>query len=112
MVRARRILEVIESDELIDAGRVPRRAPAARSCSALAEKHDIVSDVRGRGLMCAFTLPSAEMRDAIVTKLREDEHVMMLGCGTSSLRVRPALTISIDEIDRGIAALDRVLASI
>ena len=64
------------------------------------------------GLMCAITLPSGEVRDTIVTKLREDEHVMMLGCGTSSLRVRPALTISIEEIDRGIAALDRVLASI
>ncbi len=34
---------------------------------------------------------------------------MVLGCGTSSLRVRPALTVSIDEIDRGMAALDRVL---
>ena len=36
----------------------------------------------------------------------------MLGCGTSSLRVRPALTVSIEELDRGIAALDRVLSSI
>jgi L-lysine 6-transaminase len=36
----------------------------------------------------------------------------MLGCGVSSLRVRPALTVSIDEIDRGIDALDRVLSAI
>ena len=40
------------------------------------------------------------------------EHVLMLGCGTSSLRVRPALTISIEEIDRGLAALDRILTKL
>ena len=111
MVRARRILEVIERDALIErAGFLG--AHLLHELKLLGAKHAVVSDVRGRGLMCAFTLPSAELRDAIVSKLRTDEHVMVLGCGTSSLRVRPALTITIDEIDRGIAALDRVLSSI
>ncbi len=111
MVRARRILEIIEADALIERARF-LGAHLLHELTSLAEKHSIMTDVRGMGLMCAFTLPSGEVRDTIVTKLREDEHVMMLGCGTASLRVRPALTISIEEIDRGIAALDRVLASI
>jgi L-lysine 6-transaminase len=111
MVRARRILEIIEADALIERARF-LGAHLLHELTAVAEKYDIVSDVRGMGLMCAITLPSGEVRDTIVTKLREDEHVMMLGAGTTSLRVRPALTISIEEIDRGIAALDRVLASI
>jgi L-lysine 6-transaminase len=111
MVRARRILEIIESDALIErAGFLG--AHLLHQLTALAEKHTVMSDVRGRGLMCAFTLPSGEIRDSIVTRLREDEHVMVLGCGTDSLRVRPALTISIEEIDRGMAALDRVLSSL
>jgi L-lysine 6-transaminase len=62
--------------------------------------------------MCAFTLPSAELRDAVVTRLREDEHVMLLGCGTSSVRVRPALTVRVEDLDRGLAALDRVLTAL
>jgi L-lysine 6-transaminase len=111
MVRARRILEIIESDALIERARF-LGAHLLHQLTALAAKHTIMSDVRGRGLMCAFTLPSGEIRDSIVTKLREDEHVMVLGCGTDSLRVRPALTISIEEIDRGMAALDRVLSSL
>jgi L-lysine 6-transaminase len=111
MVRARRILEIIEADALIERARF-LGAHLLHELTALADKHSIMTDVRGMGLMCAFTLPSGDVRDTIVTKLREDEHVMMLGCGTNSLRVRPALTISIEEIDRGIAALDRVLASI
>lgn len=111
MVRARRILEIIECDRLIDrAGAVGQHV--VHQLTALAGKHDVVSDVRGRGLMCAFTLPGAELRDAVVTRLREQERVLVLGCGTSALRVRPALTVGVDEIDRGIAALDRVLAAL
>jgi L-lysine 6-transaminase len=36
----------------------------------------------------------------------------MLGCGPDSVRVRPALTVSVDELDRGVAALDRVLTAL
>jgi L-lysine 6-transaminase len=62
--------------------------------------------------MCALTLPSSQMRDEVIRRLRQDEHVLMLGCGTSSLRVRPALTVTLAELDRGVTALDRVLASV
>jgi L-lysine 6-transaminase len=111
MVRARRILEVIESDELIARAEV-LGAHLLRSLQDLAGKYDVIRDVRGRGLMCAFTLPTAELRDEVITRLRKNEHVLMLGCGASSLRVRPALTITMDELDRGVAALDRVLSNV
>ncbi len=111
MVRARRILEVIESDGLIERA-ASLGTHLLRELTALAERHPVMSDVRGRGLMCAFTVASAQLRDEILAHLRTDEHVLMLGCGTASLRVRPALTISVDELDRGIAALDRVLTTL
>jgi L-lysine 6-transaminase len=110
MVRARRILEVIEADGLIE-----RAAALGEHLLAglrdLAAKHPTVSDVRGRGLMCALTLPSAEVRNEVVSRLRTHHHVVMLGCGHASLRVRPALTITADEIDRALAALDEVLST-
>jgi L-lysine 6-transaminase len=110
MVRARRILEVIEADGLIERA----RALGDHLLAGLREieaKHPAVSDVRGRGLMCALTLPSAELRNDVVTRLRTEQHVVMLGCGTTSLRVRPALTITAEELDRGLAALDEVLST-
>jgi L-lysine 6-transaminase len=111
MVRSRRILEVIEADALIErAGFLG--AHLLHGLHGLAAKHPAIADVRGRGLMCAFTLPTAHMRDDVISRLRRDERVLVLGCGTSSLRVRPALTISIEELDRGLAALDRVLTSV
>ncbi|WP_375484143.1 L-lysine 6-transaminase [uncultured Jatrophihabitans sp.] len=111
MVRARRILEVIEADKLIDRAAF-LGAHLLHELDALAEAHPVMTDVRGRGLLCAFTLPTAELRDQVVAHLREDEHVLALGCGTTSLRVRPALTVSIDEVDAGMAALGRVLSGL
>ncbi|PZS35964.1 MAG: L-lysine 6-transaminase [Pseudonocardiales bacterium] len=111
MVRARRIFEVIEADGLMErAGSLG--AHLVDGLQALAAKHDVVSDVRGRGLMCAFTLPTAELRNTVITRLREDERVLVLGCGTSSLRFRPALIVSADELDRAMAAIDRVLSAL
>jgi L-lysine 6-transaminase len=110
MVRARRILEVIESDQLIDRA-AELGAHLLAGLHALAARHDAVTDVRGRGLMCAFTLPSAARRDEVVRRLREDEHVLVLGCGEAALRFRPPLTVGYEDLDRGLAALDRVLAA-
>ena len=110
MVRARRILEVIESDGLIEQARVLGEYLLTR-LRELAAKHPSVSDVRGRGLMCALTLPSAEFRNGVITRLRTEQHVVMLGCGPASLRMRPALTITAEELDRAVAALDEVLST-
>jgi L-lysine 6-transaminase len=110
MVRARRILEVIEADGLIERA-ASLGAHLLHELHSLAARHDVISEVRGRGLMCAFTLPSASLRDDVLRRLRDDEQVLMLGCGDRSLRLRPALTISVHELDDAVAALDRVLAA-
>jgi L-lysine 6-transaminase len=108
MVRARRVLEVVEADGLI-----PRAAVLGRGLldllRDLADRHRGVSDPRGRGLMCAVTLETPELRDRVVERMRTDERVLILGCGRRSLRFRPALTVTDGELAAGVAALDRVL---
>ncbi len=71
-----------------------------------------MSNVRGRGLMVAVDLPSTEIRNAVLQDLRTTEHVLALGCGRRALRFRPALSVSKDEIDKGLAALRRSVARI
>jgi L-lysine 6-transaminase len=109
MVRARRILEVVEADGLI-----PRAAELGTRLLGmlreLADRHPTVTEPRGRGLMAAITLATPELRDLVVARLRTEEHVIMLGCGTRSVRFRPALTVGEVELAAGVAALDRVLA--
>jgi L-lysine 6-transaminase len=62
--------------------------------------------------MCAITLESPALRDRVLERLRTDEHVLVLGCGRRSLRLRPALTVTEDELADGVAALDRVLTGL
>ena len=114
MVRSRRLLEIIERDGLLS------RA-AASGAWFLAELQEfgarypgLVSNVRGRGLMCAFDLPDAVQRDSLIGVLRAEERILLLPSGPRSIRFRPALTISEDELAVGIKAiggrLDRLAA--
>ena len=109
MVRVRRILEVIESEGLFE-----RAALAGTQLRLLlddlAARHPAVSDVRGRGLMCAFSLPDTDLRNRVLTRLRQEEKVLLLGCGRRSVRFRPALTVLPADLEAGVAALDRVLS--
>jgi L-lysine 6-transaminase len=109
MVRSRRLLEVIERDRLFD------RA-AASGAWFLAELQElggrypgVLSNVRGRGLMCAIDLPAAAERDALIGKLREEDQILLLPSGPRSIRFRPALTISEDELAVGLKAIGRRL---
>jgi L-lysine 6-transaminase len=107
MVRARRILEIIEAEGLFDLA-AKRGDRLLHELQGLAERHGIVSNVRGRGLMCALDLPDSASRDYALAALRE-ERVLTLPCGARSIRFRPALTVTEDELAVGVSALDRVL---
>ena len=108
MVRATRILEVVRDQNLV-ARAATLGGHLLDQLRDLAERHPMVTEVRGRGLMCAFDLPTPEVRDALVETLRVDEAVLLLGCGTRSVRFRPALVISEAELDAGVAGIDRAL---
>ncbi|MBB3602451.1 L-lysine 6-transaminase [Mycolicibacterium sp. BK556] len=108
MVRSRRILEVIEADDLF-ANAAEMGAHLMAGLGELArDLPGEVCDVRGRGLMCAISLSTPQRRDAVLAALWE-RGVIMLGCGPDSVRFRPALTVSRAEIDRALAALREVL---
>jgi L-lysine 6-transaminase len=109
MVRSRRILETIEADELLQHAASMGRHLLNRLVDLAAEFPALVLDPRGRGLMCAFSMPDPAQRDALVGRLW-DRHVIMLPSGVDSVRFRPALTVSRDEIDAAVDAVRAVLA--
>lgn len=109
MVRSRRILEVVEAENLIErAGQLG--TVLLKQLQELATRHAMVSEVRGRGLMCAFSLPDATTRDRVIELLRTEEHVLALGCGDAAVRFRPALTVTEAELTQAIESIDRVLS--
>jgi L-lysine 6-transaminase len=109
MVRSRRILETIEGDGLLDRAADNGCYLLARLVELAAEFPELVLDPRGRGLMCAFSMPDAAQRDELVAQLWERK-VIMLASGPDSVRFRPALTVSREELDLAIDAVRAVLA--
>ena len=111
MVRARRILEVIEADELFDHAAEQGRYLRARLDELAYDFPALVLEPRGRGLMCAFNLPTTADRDELIRRLWQ-RAVIVLPAGPDGVRFRPALTVSRAEIDVAISAVRGALAAV
>src|SRR5271168_2297980 len=110
MVRARRILEVIEDEGLFEHAAEQGRYLRARLDELSRDFPTVVLEPRGRGLMCAFSLPTSGDRDELIQELWE-RAVIVLPAGKDGVRFRPALTVSRAEIDAAIAAVRGALAA-
>lgn len=107
MVRSQRYLEIICQEKLSDNAAVVG-AYLLKRLKSLKGFRSKVSNIRGKGLMCAFDLPTSEERNSLV-KLMLQNKVLLLGCGDRSVRVRPSLTFSKTDVDVLIAALKKSL---
>lgn len=97
MVRAEQYLRIIDEERLVDRAARVGEVLLAR-LEALEERYpDVITNARGRGLMCAFDLPSAELRHLFLDKAFEFG-AAILPCGKTSVRFRPSLTFSEDDV--------------
>jgi L-lysine 6-transaminase len=112
MVRSTRLLDLMaETDAIGNAARTG--AHLLGRLQAIAERFGgVVANPRGRGLLAAIDVDNRELRDSILGHLRAREHVIALPCGERTVRFRPALSITTDELDHGCDALVRVLSGI
>jgi len=109
MVRAARYLHIIEAENLVDnAARVGEIFKDA--LLELQDEFEVISNVRGAGLMLAFDLPDGAQRDELVTRCW-DTGFAALVCGPLSLRVRPCLTFSEEDVARAMELLRGALAT-
>lgn len=111
MVRAQRYLEIIEEENLVENARVVGDY-LLRGLQVLQEEFPVlVSNVRGRGLFCAFDVRNADERSQLRAKAY-DRGLVILGSGERALRFRPALNIQKQQIDEGIDILQKSLHEI
>ena len=108
MVRCQKYLEVIKEEKLVKNAEVQGKH-LLEELTRLGDKYpNIISNVRGRGLMCAFDLPNPKRRDELKNKLYANG-LVILGCGEKTLRFRPPLIISSQEIDKILEIIDKTL---
>ncbi len=87
----------------------------------LADAYPCIGEVRGKGLMIGMELveadadrtPARALCDAVVTRAFHNG-LLLLSCGTSTVRFMPPLTVTTGEVDEAIAmlraSLDQALA--
>ena len=92
MVRFRYIVDAIQKEKLVD--NAHNIGAHLLWCLNTIRGLD---NVRGKGLMIAFDLSSSELRDRMVELLQEN--MIVLKCGSRSIRLRPPLTFSDEDAD-------------
>ena len=111
MVRFRKYLEIIYEENLVENAKTAGEYLLSK-LNELAEKYpDLISSSRGRGLLAAMDLPSMEIRDRLKS-LIFDNGAIILGCGEKTIRFRPPLNITKEQIDEGIEIIEKSLAQV
>src|SRR6185436_8913377 len=87
--------------------------------TALMDKHRIIGDVRGRGLMIGIEFVrdretkerATTERDAIV-KACFERGLLVLGAGRNAIRLSPPLVLTKAQADTALEILDEAIASV
>ncbi|HLR31756.1 MAG TPA: aminotransferase class III-fold pyridoxal phosphate-dependent enzyme, partial [Fodinibius sp.] len=110
MVRFGRILEVIEEENLV--GKAAQTGDyLLQQIRGLADQYEVVNNARGKGLFCAIDFPNTEIRDAVIEECFKN-HLMILSCGTHTMRFRPPLNVNNQHIDEGMDIIEQAIQSV
>jgi 2,2-dialkylglycine decarboxylase (pyruvate) len=116
------VLDVIEEQDLTKRA-VEMGAKLAAGLHYLQERHEIIGDVRGLGLLYGVELvrdretrePDAATARAIAERCMElglSMNIVAIGTMAAIWRIAPPLTVSQEEIERGIAILDQAISDV
>ena len=111
MVRFTIYLEIIEKENLVQNANDMGNHLSKCLNDLQANHPNIVSNVRNKGLFGAFDLNDGGQRDSLVGAIL-NEGAMMLGCGTKSIRFRPHLNITEQEMNDGFSMIDKAISNI
>jgi 4-aminobutyrate aminotransferase-like enzyme len=119
-VAARATIEVIEEEKLLDNAHEVGNHFRAR-LEELKEKHPLIGDVRGKGLMQGVELvkdrktkePAPQETNQVMERAKE--HGLLIGKGglySNVLRIAPTLNVSKADVDEAIQMLDKTFAEV
>ncbi|MGK5679557.1 aspartate aminotransferase family protein [Actinoplanes sp. URMC 104] len=116
------VLDVLESEKL-DRRAAELGAHLAAGLHELEQRHAVIGDVRGRGLLVGLELvldratrqPADELGAAVTRRCLElglHMNVVQLPGMGGVFRIAPALTSSFEELDLGVEILDRAIGDV
>lgn len=111
MVRVPHEFDIIDREGLIDAVGGKTRC-LTDGLQELQARHPVVTNIRGTGLYQGFSLPSRVIRDEIVERALQEQDLLLLRAGTDTIRFRPNICVTTDDIDDLIERLDHTLRTL
>ena len=97
MLRFQLVLEIIENESLVENSKVVGEFLLEGLLKLEQKFPEQIFASRGKGLMCAFDLKDHDNRNWLYKSLYE-EGVLVLTCGEKSIRFRPHLNVTKEEI--------------
>ncbi len=104
MLRFKLILEVIEQENLLS-NAAEKGTYLKNMLQELIKDKPQLSNLRGEGLFVALDFDSADSRNEFIKRAYANK-LIMLGCGEKSIRFRPHLNVSKEDIDKTIAIIN------
>lgn len=104
LVRGQIVFQVIKENNLLEHSAQMGQYFLEQLCAIESPEID---NIRGLGCLLAFDLPTPERRDEIFNKLLDN--MLILKCGTKSIRLRPHLTFGKEDVDQAIEFIKKVL---
>lgn len=107
MLRFKLILEVIEQENLL-VNAAEKGTYLRSKLQEVMKDRPQLSNLRGEGLFVALDFDSADSRNEFIKRAYANK-LIMLGCGEKSIRFRPHLNISKEDIDKTIMIIENSL---
>jgi 4-aminobutyrate aminotransferase len=116
------LASALKTIELLEGGLVENSREVGAHLEAclrsLAEKHDVIGDVRGLGMMLGVEFvtdkktlkPAPELRDRIEYACYE-RGLIVLGCGANTIRWSPPLILTKENVDVALPIFDEAIAA-
>ena len=99
MVRVVQELAIVDREQLIE--QVPEKSrKIVEALQDLAHRYpNLMHNVRGMGLYQGFSLASKELKAQLIDVALEEHGLLLLGASTHSIRLRPPLTVTAEDIE-------------
>jgi L-lysine 6-transaminase len=107
MVRGTYYLRIVEEEKLLD-NATEMGEYLLKNIQDMEQEFPEVSNARGRGLMCAFDMPDHASRDLLFNTLI-GRGLLILRCGEKTMRFRPHLDVTKEDIDKCMATIKETI---
>ena len=108
MVRSKHIMRIMQEEHLVNNSFEMGEYLLGELLNIQNEYPRLISNVRGLGLMCSFDLTNGEMRNKFASECFKNK-LLILGCGSKSIRFRPALNITQSDLNESLQIIRNIL---